>query len=225
MKTYLNYSILYTISSLNISYSQEIRESVLFHQVLKANPTHHSRIITAHVSLGNLECHWKSFNRQMDRTHQLLQIHSLRPSVPTQLTTALHVELSNIEDIYNSYKPTIISAINLMNADPLFDGHSKKNSHVKRSLLPFLGNALSWLTGTATTEDVNSIKKRVNQLIEAHSVKQDTLVHVVSILNVTRYAAQVNRHSINILMNRMKETSQDINNLYNVTTSLTTSLS
>ena len=38
---------------------------------------------------------------------------------------------------------------------------------LEKSLLPFLGDALSWLMGTATTKDVNSIKKRVNQLIKA----------------------------------------------------------
>ena len=55
--------------------------------------------------------------------------------------------------------------------------------------------------------------------------QQETLVHIISILNITRYAAQVNRHSINILMDKMDETSQDVNNLYNLTTSLATSLS
>ena len=39
-----------------------------------------------------------------------------------------------------------------------------------------------------------------------------------------RYAAQVNRHSINILMDKLDETSQDVNNIYNLTTSLATSL-
>ena len=49
--------------------------------------------------------------------------------------------------------------------------------------------------------------------------------NVISILNVTRYAAQVNRHSINILMAAAEATSHDINNLYNLTTSLATSVS
>ena len=79
--------------------------------------------------------------------------------------------------------------------------------------------------GTATTKDVNTIKKRINQLIEAQSTQQETLVHIISILNITRYAAQVNRHSINSLMNKVDETVQDVNNLYNLTTSLATSLS
>ena len=65
----------------------------------------------------------------------------------------------------------------------------------------------------------------MNQLIETQSTKQETLIHIVSILNVTRCATQVNRQSINVLMDKVDETSQDVNNLYNLTTSLATSLS
>ena len=135
------------------------------------------------------------------------------------------MELTNINDIYISYKPIIIPAINLLNTDPSFDGHSKHNNQVRRSLAPFLGNALSWLSGTITTKDVNTIKKRVNQLIEVQFTQQETLVRIISILNVTRYAAQVKRHNINALMDKVDETAYDVNNLYNLTTSLATSLS
>ena len=65
----------------------------------------------------------------------------------------------------------------------------------------------------------------MNQLTEVQSTQQETLVHIVSILYITQYAAQVNRHSINILMDKVDETSHDVNNLYNLTTSLATSLS
>ena len=189
-------------------------ESVIFQPVLQAYPTWHSWIITAHVSLGNLECHWKTFNRQLARTQQLLCSLDQQPSAPTQLLSTLQVELSNIEDIYNSGKTTIISAIKLLQSQP------QTHIHCRRSLLPFLGDALSWLTGTATTKDINSIKTRINQLITTQSSQQETLVHIISILNVTRYATQVNRHSINALMDAARATSYDINNLYNLTTSL-----
>ena len=66
---------------------------------------------------------------------------------------------------------------------------------------------------TATTKDVNSIKRHVNQLIKTQSAQQESLVHFISILNVTRHAAQINRHSINVLMDKMDETSQDAHNL------------
>ena len=125
----------------------------------------------------------------MDKTHQLLQYLCQQPSAPTKLIATLQVELTNINDIYTSYKPIIIPAINLLDMDPSFDGHYNHNNCLRRSPLPFLGNALSWLMGTATTEDVNSIKKRVNQLIEAQSTQQETLVHIISILNITQYTA------------------------------------
>ena len=109
--------------------------------------------------------------------------------------------------------------------DSSFDGHSKCNICIRRSLLPFLGDALSWLMGTANTKDVNTIKKRVNQLIQAQSTQHETLAHIISILNVTRCAAQVNRHSTNVLMDKVDKTVQDINNLYNLTILLVSSLS
>ena len=40
-----------------------------------------------------------------------------------------------------------------------------------------------------------------------------------------RYASQVNRNSINVLMNKVDEICHDVNNLYNLTTLLATSLS
>ena len=48
---------------------------------------------------------------------------------------------------------------------------------------------------------------------------------MLPILNITRYASQVNRHSINILMDVAEATSHYINNIYNLTMSLATSIS
>ena len=137
----------------------------------------------------------------------------------------LQVELTNTEDIYNSCKTTIIYAINLLQTNPfLMDSHSHTFASEGAYCLS-LGDVLRWLTGTATTKDINSIKTWISQLIMTQSSQQETLVHIISILNVTRYAAQVNRHSINILMDAAAATSHDINNLYNLTTSLATSIS
>ena len=135
------------------------------------------------------------------------------------------MELTSLNDIYTSYKPLIITAINLLDTDLTFDRNSNYNKCVRRSLLPFLGNALNWLTGTATTRDINGIKKSVNQLITAQTEQQETLVHIISILNITRYTAQVNRQHINVVMNVVDEIVHDVNNHYNITILLYTSLS
>ena len=195
----------------------DLGESVIFQPVLQAYPTRHSWIVTAHISLENLECHWKLFNRQLTRT-QFLRSLDQHPSAPTQLLSALQLELSNIQDIYNSGE-TITSPIQLLQSN-----QPQTHIHCRRSLLPFLGDAHSWLTGTATTKDIHSIKTRINQLISTQTSQHNTLVHIVSILNITRYATQINRHSINTLMDTVWTTSHDINNLYNLTTSLATVL-
>ena len=166
-----------------------------------------------------MECHWKTFNRQFDRTQQLLQSLDLHPSALTQLLSMLQLELSNIKDQYNSGETTITSEIKLLQSNQPWT-----HIHHRRSLLPFLGNALSWLTGTATTKDIYSIKTRINQLIATQVSQHKTLVCIVSILNITRYATQVNRCGINTLMDAVRATSHDINNLYNLTTSLATSI-
>ena len=201
------------------SSQMDLGELVIFQPVLQAYPTRHSWIITAHVSLGNLECHWKLFTRQLARTQQFLRSLDQHPSAPMQLLSTLQLELSNIQDIYKSGESTITSAIQLLNSNQL-----QTHTQCRRSLLPFLGDGLSWLTGTATTKDIHSIKTWINQLIAMQTSQHNTLVHIVSILNITRYATQVNRHSINNLIDAVCTTSQDINNLYNLTTSLATSI-
>ena len=201
------------------SSQMEPSKSVIFQPVLQAYPTRHSWIITVHISLGNLECHWKLFSRQLTRTQQFLRSLDQHPSAPAQLLTTLQLELSNIQDMYKSSETTITSAINLLNSNQL-----QTRTHCRRGLLPFLRDALSWLTGTATTKDIHSIKTRINQLIATQTSQCNTLVHIVSILSVTRYATQVNRHSINNLIDAICTISQDINNLYNLTTSLAASI-
>ena len=197
----------------------ELGEVVIFQPVLQAYPTRQSWIITAHISLGNLECHWKIFNRQFDRTQQLLRSLDQHPSAPTQLLSTLQLELSNIQDISHSGETTITYAIKLLQSNQPWT-----HIHHRRSLLPFLGDALSWLTGTATTKDIHSIKTRINQLIATQASQCQTLVHIVSILNITRYATQINRCGINTSMDAVRTTSHNINNLYNLTTSLATSI-
>ena len=96
--------------------------------------------------------------------------------------------------------------------------------HTKRSLLPFLGDALTWLTERATTTDVRRIKDKVNQLIVTQHQQKETLVYIFSILNITRYTTRVNRQHINLVMEPVEKTHQDVTTLYNITTSLYTCL-
>ena len=195
LDSHLHYSLVLIFTPVINTSQTEPGESVISQPVLQAYPTRHSWIITAHISLGNLDCLSKLFKRQLTRTQQFLRSLEQHPSASTQLLTTLQLEFSNIQDIYKSSEPTIISTVNLLNSN-----QPPTITPCKRSLLPFLGTALSWLTGTATTKDIHSIKTRINQLIAMQSSQCNTLIHIISILNVTWYATQVNRHSINNLI-------------------------
>ena len=127
------------------------------------------------------------------RTHHLLTFLLQNPSAPTQLLSALEAELSNLNNIHTSYQPLIQTATQLFKKEPSFDGVLVSSKCMRRSLLPFLGDALSWLTGTATTKDVKGIKTRNNQLIATQHEQKETVLHIISILNITRYTTQVNR--------------------------------
>ena len=163
------YGLALTLTPTTNSSQMELGESVIFQPVLQAYQTRHSWIITAHVSLGNLKHHWKLFTRQLIRTQQFLRSLDQHPSAPTQLLTTLQLELSNIQDIYKSSKTTIAPAIQLLNSNQL-----QTQAQCRRSLLPFLGDALSWLTGTATTK---GHPQHQNQNKSAHCHTDITMQH------------------------------------------------
>ena len=160
----------------------------------------------------------------MIRTCQLLTSLLWKPSAPTQLLSALDAELTNLNSIHTSYMPLIQAATQLLSKETSFSGIPVSSKYIRRSLLPFLEDALSWLTGTATTKDVNTIKVRINHLITIQQNQQETLVHVMLTLNVTRYATQINRQHIIILMDTTERTHQDITTLFNIMHSLYHSL-
>ena len=164
--THLLYSIFLSGIPISAKLQLESQEFILFHPVLIAYPTHHSWITTTHVSLGDLNKQWKMFLQQKARSQQLLNSLHWKPLVPSYLLSALQAELANLDSICTSYKPLILTATQLLKRESLFKGMSTLNKCTKRSLLPFLGNALSCLTRTATTKDIRDTKRRVNQLIE-----------------------------------------------------------
>ena len=135
----------------------DLGELVIFQPVLQAYPTRHSWIITAHISLGNLECHWKLLNRQLAKTQQLLRSLNQHPSAPTKLLSTLQLKLSNIQYIYNSGETTITSAIKLLQSNqPQTHIHVTEEVYYLFLEMPLFGS-----TGTATIKDIHSIKTRI----------------------------------------------------------------
>ena len=126
------------------------------------------------------------------------------------------------DSIYESYKPTIWSAVQLLKTESEFKNLSPPKTHdLREAYYTLLEDALKYLTGTATTKDTWEIKQCVSQLIPEHTIQQETLVHVISILNVTRYEVQVNRQKLNDMMDALQRWNDGLYRLFNNTKILT----
>ena len=65
-------------------------------------------------------------------------------------------------------------------------------------------------------KDTQEVKQCVNQLIQEQAKQQETLVHVISTLNVTRYTIQVNRLKLNEMTDALQRSNDNLNKLFNI---------
>ena len=135
-------------------------ESVLFQLILAAYPIRHSWIISAHINLGTLNRPMHMFKRQKNIVHETISKLRNHPDDTIEPLQPLQVKLDNLHSLFMAYIPVFSSTMSIIQMQPSFDGKPIPPSRrKKRSLLPFLGSALKWLTGTATTKDIKQIKK------------------------------------------------------------------
>ena len=163
------------------------------------------------------------FNRQKHIICEMISKLKNYPDDAIEPLQPLQVKLDNLHSLFIANKPVFSSAMSILRTQPSFDGKPICPSGRKKwSLLPFLGSALKWLTGTATTKDIKHIKKRISSLIETQENQRKTMVHIVSIPNLTPYETQVNRQWINIILKELTKSNEDIRALFNITNQLAT---
>ena len=113
-----------------------------------------------------------TFNRQKNIIHEMISILRNHPDDEIEPLQPLQVKLDNLHNLFMAYKPAFSSARSILQTQPLFDGKPiPLSGWKKRSLLPFLGSALKWLTGTATTRDIKHIKKQISSLIKTQEIQ------------------------------------------------------
>ena len=94
-------------------------------------------------------------------------------------------------------------------ASNLIDHISNRN---KRSLLPF-GGLFSFLFGTASEDDLNSIKANVKQLYQNQMDQTNVLNDIISITNVSRGLINENIKKINGIIDTIVTLNQTIKNI------------
>ena len=71
----------------------------------------------AHISLGDLNRQLHMFNHHKTLAHQLLVKYQYQLLASQLVLNALLDEFSNIDNIYESYRPTIQSAVQFLKTD------------------------------------------------------------------------------------------------------------
>ena len=90
------------------------------------------------------------------------------------------------------------------------------SNRVKRAILPFVGDALSSLFGTATTNEIQDILSRVNDLTDAQDEVLNVIDNSVTMINQTIVDVDMNRRTITRLMNSTNYLTDRLNGLKDV---------
>lgn len=85
--------------------------------------------------------------------------------------------------------------------EDLFSLFTKNNyMRTKRGLFNIFGNALQFLTGTATEKDINDVKQSIRKVSESQEILSHVVEDAISILNITKDATVENRNTIQALI-------------------------
>ena len=82
-----------------------------------------------------------------------------------------------------------------------YENYASLAHRPRRSLLPVVGNALGYLFGIPSEEDLCVIERALGKLANTQGRIVHKIENSISIINVTRSEATDNRHKINALNN------------------------
>ena len=116
-----------------------------------------------------------------------------RQQIPSDLADRIWGKFMRDSDLLDRELNATIDALkHLKTSDPI---------RAKRSLLPFVGDALSSLFGTATSTEIQDILSRVNDLSDSRDDMLNVLDNTVTMVNETIVDVSTNRRTINRLTN------------------------
>ena len=187
-----------------------MRENVIFQQLDVVSTTNSDWKITFVSDISSFQGLTDKLYKAQDEVRYHLMALLKRYDIPvnrgiyhafegqTKELDALRIMLDELQDTYNDIRT-------------LQQPSQKRRS--KRSLLPIVGKALSFLFGTVSEDDLHSINSNINKLAN----NQKKISHVVSqsltILNDTRVQVIQNRQTLNNVIISISDLGQKLQNL------------
>lgn len=187
----LRYIHLMAITMLSYTSGLVINENVVFHKTNEVYANNAQWTVTFVHDLRPYKTYVNKIKNDLDTTHEIIN-HMIDYYRRLNLTgyvytfESLHEEVSMLNDTYRSVK---------INFDDYQSLKTSRNRG-KRSVLPFIGQAMNFLFGTITETDLDNINRNIRDLAE----NQENIIHnleqSLTVLNLTRVQVRENRRAI-----------------------------
>ena len=159
----------------------------------------------------------RMFNRQKNIIHETISKLRNHPDDEIEPLQPLQVELDNLHNLFMAYKSVFSSARSILQTQT---PTTVRTEETKPSTFPQLGTEMVNWNSHYQGHQIHQEADLIPHQNAGKSTK--TMVHIVSILNLTQYETQVNRQRINIILKELTKSNEDIRTLFNITNQLAT---
>jgi hypothetical protein len=201
---YLRFYFLTLLSGVTTLFSNE---NVLFRKVKPLSISQSTWLITLIIDL-------KPYDVMLDKSLQQLQ------ELSEVAWSRCNTFEGFVDEKYTHHLDTISEELIYLNKSrsqllSVFQGYRTLHNRRKRSILPFAGDILSFLFGTASESDMSNINKHINLLGENQEKLRHVMEHSLTFINMTGQRTFENRVRINKLSDGLGELTQAFRMLSN----------
>lgn len=187
----MRYIFLIAVTLVNCSVSLLIHENVVFHKTNEIYTNRARWLVTFIHDLRPYEVFIDKISHDLGKTDEIMAFFTdyyERTNLTGYVHTfnSLHEEIGILNDTYEIVRDTFVDYRSL---------RSQRRIN-KRSLLPIVGQAMSFLFGTVSDADLTHIQNSVNDLAKNQGRIIHNLEHSITILNLSRVQISENRRAI-----------------------------
>ena len=199
----------FVFSQTYLSSALVIRDNVIFHKTNEVSISRAKRLLSIVIDFDDFEHFMSLVDEDIKQAEAFISI-----TIPKQdmveyeafrnALASLRQEIKFLKELKISIKTEVEQIMRM---------HDYNQSRTKRSLLPIIGEGLSWLFRVVTDEDLSQIRHQISLL----STNQKQVIHIVeqtlSIVNESRVFVKENRQSIISITKSIQEMDSKFNRM------------
>ena len=189
--------------SFGTSYALEGFENVVFHLQNEITVTRAKWLVSFHIDLRQFDAALLNLQANLEEVRRRAEETDFKEEMNTNSPYgAAFMEIKEQLEELRSEKGRLVGRYN---------DFSSIGGRRKRSVLPFVGDALSYLFGVTSSADMRAVEKAVQRLKDTQKGTLHLIEDSITIINITRDEVGQNRHKINTLIGKLGGTLTYLN--------------